>query len=402
MSVLTPSEHAADGVPHAPGTKTAVITGAASGIGRATAFAFTRAGWCTVLVDRDEDELKQVGSELPEAELESAGAGPDEVQLLCATGTHRQATAAEMAELVGDDIVERYPIHDHVATDDDHVEVGPVDATPVLLDRRYVEADVRIITGFVEPHFFAGFSGGPKAVCPGVAGLETILAAHSPARIADPRSTWLSIADNPVHRFVREAVALCPPDFSVDVCIDRERRLTGVFAGAYREAHEAARAFTEQTAVRHVPRRFDVVVTTNSGYPLDRNLYQSTKGMAAAERVVVPGGTIVMAAECCDGLPPEGGFGDMLHRASTIDDLLATAVPAELDRWQVQVFARVVARHRVQLRTDGLADAEVRAAHLEPIADVTEAVADALARAGRAATACVLPQGPLTVATAPG
>ena len=177
------------------------------------------------------------------AELERAGAGPDRVELLCATGTHRQATPTEMADLVGPR--HRGPVPDPrpPSDDGDHVAVGAVDGVPVLLDRRYVEADVRILTGFVEPHFFAGWSGGPKGACPGLAATATILEAHSPARIADARSTWLVTAGNPVHEFVAAATALCPPDLSVDVTIDSRRRLTGVFAGPLPDGHRAACAF---------------------------------------------------------------------------------------------------------------------------------------------------------------
>ena len=145
------------------------------------------------------------------AELERLGAGPDRVELLCATGTHRPAAAEELAALVGPDVMGRYRVHQHVADDGDHVSVGAVGGTPVLIDRRYVEADVRILTGFVEPHFFAGWSGGPKAACPGLAATSTILEAHSPARIADERATWMVTEGNPVHDFVRAATALCPP-----------------------------------------------------------------------------------------------------------------------------------------------------------------------------------------------
>ena len=144
------------------------------------------------------------------AELERAGVPDDRITLLCATGTHRQATAAEMEELVGPGIVARYAIVDHDATGAGHVPVGEVDGVPVLLQREYVEADVRIVTGFVEPHFFAGFSGGPKAVCPGLAATETILEAHHPRRIADARATFVTRAGNPVHDFVRAATALGP------------------------------------------------------------------------------------------------------------------------------------------------------------------------------------------------
>ena len=164
---------------------------------------------------------------------------------------------------------------------------------------RYVEADLRIVTGFVEPHFFAGFSGGPKAVCPGLADLDTILEAHSRRRISEPLATWTVMNGNPVHEFVRQAVDLAPPHLSLDVTIDRERRLTGGFCGPLPGAHLAACESVLHTSVSCVEGPFEVVVTTNGGHPLDRNLYQAVKGMAAAERVVAPGGTIVIAAGMC-------------------------------------------------------------------------------------------------------
>jgi len=334
------------------------------------------------------------------AELERAGAGPERVVLLCATGTHRQATPAEMAALVGADIVSRYRIHDHDSDDGDHVAVGSVDGTPVLLDRRYVEADLRIVTGFVEPHFFAGWSGGPKGACPGLAATSTILEAHAPARIADPRSTWLTTGGNPVHEFVSAAASLCAPHLSVDVTIDRRRRLTGVFAGTLPDSHRAACAFAARHVVQPVDGRFDVVLTSNGGHPLDRNLYQAVKGMAAAERVVAEGGIIVMAAACGDGVPGAGAFARILHDAPTAGALVRPAGPAVLDGWQAQVLGRVLGRAEVWLYSRGLADETVRSALLVPVHDLTEAVAGALASRGPGARLCVLPDGPLTVATA--
>jgi lactate racemase len=331
-------------------------------------------------------------------ELERLGAGPDEVTLLCATGTHRSATASELEELVGPEIVTRYRIHQHVATDDDHVEVGVVDGTPIMLDRHYVEADVRLVTGFVEPHFFAGFSGGPKAVCPGVAALDTILEAHSPARIRNPGSTWLELDSNPVHRFVSEATTLLPPDLSVDVAINRGRQVTSVFVGSLPFAHREACAFVRRTAVGTLPSRCDVVVTSNAGLPLDRNLYQAVKGMAAAERVVRPGGDIVMAASCIDGFPEAGAFARILQAAPSVAALAAPAIAAP-DTWQAQVLARVLATATVHLFTDGLSSDELRAAHLQAVEHPSKTIAEAVGRQGREATVCVLPEGPLTVAS---
>ena len=334
------------------------------------------------------------------AELEQAGAGPDRVQLLCATGTHRRATRAEMAELVGPEVIDRYPIHDHQADDrDGHVQVGEVDGTPILLDRHYVHSDLRIVTGFVEPHFFAGWSGGPKGVCPGLAATTTILEAHSPDRLVDPRSTWMVTDVNPVHRFVRAATALCPPDLSVDVTIDTRRRLTGVFVGPLPDGHRSACAFAARHVTRTVPGRFDVVVSTNGGHPLDRNLYQAVKGLAAAERVVADGGIIVMAAACLDGVPEDGAFARILRRSPSVAELVGPTGPGAVDVWQAQVLGRVLQRAEVRLYAGGLRDADVRAAGMVPVGDLQEAVDEALAERGPRARLCVLPQGPLTVAT---
>ena len=336
------------------------------------------------------------------AELERAGLRPADIELQCATGTHRVATDAEMAELIGPALVSRYRVHQHDAEVSEHVEVGRVDGVAVTIDRRYVDADVRILTGFVEPHFFAGFSGGPKGACPGMASLDTILEAHSPRRIADPRATWLVTEGNPVHDFVRAAVNMVPPTLSLDVAINNSRQLTAAFAGPLPDGHVRACRFVEDTAVQRVGERFDVVVSTNAGYPLDRNLYQAVKGMAAAERVVRAGGTIVMAAACTDGIPAGSPFAQVLDEADVPADFDAAEAPPGQDRWQAQVLARVLRHADVWLHADGLTDDDVRASFLRPVRDVGDAVTEALGSAappGRSQV-CVLPFGPLTVATA--
>jgi nickel-dependent lactate racemase len=332
-------------------------------------------------------------------QLEQSGLPHTAITLLCATGTHRQATSAEMEELVGPDIVARYAIVDHSADRSEHVSVGEVDGVAVRLLRDYVEADLRIITGFVEPHFFAGFSGGPKAVCPGLAATETILEAHHPRRIADARATFVTREGNPVHDFVRAAVRLAPPHLSLDVTINRARQVTAVFAGPLDVAHDAACGFARESATQPVTAPFDVVVSTNGGYPLDRNLYQAVKGMAAAERIVRDGGVIVMAAQCVDGVPGDGAFARVLGDAASADDLINARHGAELDRWQAQVLGRVLQRAQVWLYSDGLGDQATRDALLRPVGDVSAAVAEAVAALGRGARVAVLPEGPLTVAT---
>jgi nickel-dependent lactate racemase len=332
-------------------------------------------------------------------ELARAGVPDGRVTLLCATGTHRQATAAEMQELIGPDLVARYRVVDHDAESDEHVRVGEVDGVAVRLQRDYVEADVRIVTGFVEPHFFAGFSGGPKAVCPGLAATGTILEAHHPRRIADVRATFLTRQGNPVHDFVRAAVALAPPQLSLDVAINRARRVTAVFAGPLAATHDAACAHVGAAARRDVPEPYDLVVSTNGGHPLDRNLYQSVKGMAAADRIRRDGATVLMAAACVDGVPAAGAFARLLAAARTPADLVAASAGPELDRWQAQVLGRVLARGTVGLHSEGLDDGAIRGAQLVPVPDLDEAVAATLAGLGDGARVAVLPEGPLTVAT---
>jgi nickel-dependent lactate racemase len=332
-------------------------------------------------------------------ELARAGVPDDRVTLLCATGTHRQATATEMAELIGAELVARFRVVDHDAQSDEHVSVGEVDGVPVLLQREYVEADLRVVTGFVEPHFFAGFSGGPKAVCPGLAATETILEAHHPRRIADERATFLTRHGNPVHDFVRVATDLAPPHLSLDVAINRARRVTAVFAGPLTATHDAACAHVGRAARREVEAPYDLVVSTNGGHPLDRNLYQAVKGMAAADRVRRPGGTVLMAAACADGVPDDGAFARLLAESRTPDDLIASTAGPELDRWQAQVLGRVLARGAVRLHSEGLVPEAIRSAQLVPAPDLDEAVGDTLAGLGPSARVAVLPEGPLTVAT---
>lgn len=324
--------------------------------------------------------------------LARAGVADERLRLLCATGTHRQATDAEMRDLIGDDLVDRFGVHDHDATDTAaHAEVGTVDDVPVLIDRAYLDCPTRVVTGFVEPHFFAGYSGGPKAVCPGLAATSTVLEAHSPARIADPAATWTVLDGNPVHEFVRAAVELAPPTLSVDVTINAAREVTAVFVGPLPTAHREACAFVQRTSVIELDEPFDVVVTSNAGSPLDRNLYQAVKGMSAADRVVREGGLIICVAQCADGVP-DGEFADLLAAARTPRDLIDS--PSAQDQWQAQVLGRILARAAVGLHST-LPDDVVAGAQLEPVADISAAVRAALPRYG--SRVGVLPEGPLTV-----
>lgn len=323
-----------------------------------------------------------------------------EVTLLVATGTHRANSQAELLEMFGQEVLDRCEVVCHDSRDPATlVDLGVVGAgVPLRLNRRWVEADLRISTGFVEPHFFAGFSGGPKMVAPGLAALETVLVLHDARRIAHPRATFGVIEGNPIHDDIRACAAAAPPQLAVDVLLDDSQAITHVFAGELFTMHREACAAARAIAVQSVPRPFDVVVTGNSGYPLDQNLYQSVKGLSAAARVVRDGGTIVLASECADGLPEHGLFASLLAAASGPEDLLSTVegmAETTTDQWQAQILAGVLTRARVVLYSDGIGSDEAATSMMTKALDLEQAVADAVAFSGR--SVCYLPMGPMVI-----
>jgi nickel-dependent lactate racemase len=335
--------------------------------------------------------------------LEALAHVPDaQIAILVASGTHRATTHDELVEILGAAIVERYRIVVHDAFDDSQlVSLGEVDhQIPVSLNRTWVEADVRITTGFVEPHFFAGFSGGPKMVAPGLAGFKTIMRLHDAEMIRHPDARWGVTEGNPIHDGVRRIAALSGVDFSVDVAINRDRQITHVVAGELFAVHRTVCAVVKRTAMQPCAAPFDVVVTTNSGYPLDQNLYQTVKGMSAAAQVVKQGGVIVCASACSDGFPSHGEYLQMLTERDSADGLLEMInAPGHNrhDQWEVQVQAQIQQRATVLLKNEGLSAAQVRSAHLTPVDDVGLATRDALSRIGPEARLCVLPEGPQTI-----
>jgi lactate racemase len=313
----------------------------------------------------------------------------DDVTLLVATGTHRANTPDELTRMLGADLVARCRIINHDARDDGALTFAGTTSggVPVWLNRHWLEADIRITTGFVEPHFFAGFSGGPKMVAPGLAGLATTLVLHDARHIGHAHAVWGITRGNPIHDDVREIATLTGVTFAVDVALNRDQAITRVFAGTLLDAHAAACAFVKDTAMCPVDGLFDVVLTTNSGYPLDQNLYQAVKGMSAAACIVTPGGTIVCAAECRDGVPEHGPYGRLLRQRRSPAELLEMVEApgfAEQDAWQVQVQALIQRKARVLVKADGLTD-------------VGMAVREALGQAGPGATLAVLPHGPQTI-----
>ncbi len=237
-------------------------------------------------------------------------------------------------------------------------------------------------------------------VAPGLAGLETVMHLHDARRIGHPSATWGVTEGNPVHDDVREIARMTGVDFAVDVTLNRRQAITAVFAGELSVEHAAACRAARADAMRAVEAPFDVVLTTNSGYPLDQNLYQAVKGMSAAAKVVKPGGTIVCAAECRDGLPDHGAYGEILRSrpsAQSLLDMIQAPGYSRPDQWQVQIQAQIQLKAEVFVHAGGLSDHALRAAHFEPAGDVAGTTVGALERAGPDATLCVLPRGPQTI-----
>lgn len=317
------------------------------------------------------------------------------------TGTHRANTDAELRKMLGDGVVDNYRIVTHDARDKESlVKVGTSRfGSDIWLNREFVGASFKLLTGFIEPHFFAGFSGGPKMVMPATAGVETVLRNHGARMIGDPNATWGVTEGNPIWEEIRESALMVAPQFSLNVTLNKQHEITAVFAGDMLASHKAGTAWAKKTAMRAVPAPFDVVLTTNSGYPLDLNVYQTIKGVSAAARILKDGGAIVAASECWDGIPDHGEYKDLLYAARSPEELLAriTAPGFQMpDQWEAQIQAMIQRRCRVYLHS-ALPDEVVRRTMLLPCGDIEERIATLLREYGPDATLCVLPQGPQTI-----
>ena len=316
-------------------------------------------------------------------------------------GTHRANTQEELAGMLGWDIVNTVRIENHDAFDDAKlVRVGRNSyGSEVYFNKTYVEAKFKIVTGFIEPHFFAGFSGGPKGINPGVTGIKTILDFHNAEMIGHPLSTWGVIEGNILQDAATQNCLMAKPDFMLNVTLNGEKQITGVVAGDVIAAHREGCKFVKETAMYAVDEPFDIVVTTNSGYPLDQNLYQTVKGMSAAAQIVKQGGAIISASECSDGVPDHGNYAKILKMRDTAGELLEMICDPEFclfDQWQVQVQAMV------QLKADcylfsTLDPQIVKNAKFTPIDCVEATLQQLCQKIGPQVRVAVLPLGPLTI-----
>lgn len=334
----------------------------------------------------------------------AAGIPLAQIVILVATGLHRPNLGAELAELIGDPwVLEHVRIENHDARDDAAmVDLGrtPTRGTPVMINRHLVDADLRIATGLVEPHFMAGWSGGRKVIAPGVAGHQTIRTFHSARFMADPLAVQCNLVGNPLHAEQLEIVRLLGEVYSLNVVLDDHRRPVHVTFGDVLAAHQAAVVFAESASQIRVPRKFATVVTSSAGYPLDKTYYQTIKGMVTPLDILEPGGTLIIASECSEGFgSPEFVAAQGRLVALGPDRFLATLTAkdlADVDEWQSQMQLKPLRAGRVQLFTDHLSAEERRLTGVELIDSVDAAIAASIARTGDPHVA-IVPEGPYVV-----
>jgi lactate racemase len=336
--------------------------------------------------------------------LLDAGVPRAGITVLVATGLHRANEGAELAELVGDPwVLETVSVANHDATvDRDHVLLGrtPGRGTVVRLDRRLMAADLKIATGLVEPHFMAGWSGGRKVIAPGVAHAETITTFHNSAFMAHPRAANCVLDGNPLHEEQLAIVGMLGGALALNTVIDDRRRLAFVNFGEIVASHLEAVAFARRYAQVAVPRRFHTVVTSAAGYPLDKTYYQTVKGMVGPLDILEPGGDLIVASACSEGMGSKHYVEAQRRLVDLGPDGFAASIErkphADIDEWQTQMQLRPMRVGRVRLYTDGLDAIAAGLTGAERVHDLAGAVAESMAR-HRDPHVAFVPEGPYVV-----
>jgi nickel-dependent lactate racemase len=334
--------------------------------------------------------------------LRASGIPRERILILVATGLHRANDRDELIEMVGKEIVEGYRIENHHGKAlDEHTYCGESPrGVPIWIDSRYVDADFKITTGLIEPHLMAGYSGGRKLICPGIAALETIKVWHGPTFLEHPRADCGILDGNPVHEENTWIGRHVGCDFIVNTVIDAQRHVLKVVAGDMEAAFEEGVAFVRGVVTDRVDAPVDVVVTCSAGYPLDTTFYQAVKGLVGALGVVKQGGTIVMAASLTEGIgSPEFQqlFDENVSLAGFVERIIGTDYFV-MDQWQLEELAKVCRKAKVKIVSDGLDGDTLGRLFVESAESVEAAVEDSIAEYGPDTTIAVIPKGPYVLA----
>jgi nickel-dependent lactate racemase len=337
-------------------------------------------------------------------DLLAAGVPADGICVLVATGLHRPNEGAELAELIGDPwVLSTVRVLNHFARNDaDHIDLGFTSTrrTPVKLDRSLVQAGLKIVTGLVEPHFMAGYSGGRKVIAPGVAHADTIRTFHNSRFMEDPLARACNLDGNPLHEEQLEIVRMLGDVYALNTVIDEDRHLVRVTFGEVIASHLAAVDFVRASTEIKVPRKFKTVVTSCAGYPLDKTYYQTVKGMVTPLDILEPGGTLIVASECSEGLG-SSEFRECQERLVRLgpDAFLQALLKkplADIDEWESEMLLKPVRVGRVQLYTTGLSGDDRRLTGVDMVDSVDAAITDSLARSNDPDVA-LIPEGPSVV-----
>ena len=334
----------------------------------------------------------------------ASGIAKEKISVLVATGLHRPNLDEELTELVGDPwVLDNVRVENHYARNEAaHIDLGFTKTrhTPVKLDRLFVEADLRIATGLVEPHFMAGWSGGRKVIAPGVAHHETIRTFHSARFMEDPLAVQCNLIGNPLHEEQLEIVRMLGDVYALNTVLDEERDLVCVTFGEIIASHQAAVDFVSAATSIAYPRKFSTVVTSSAGYPLDKTYYQTIKGMVTPLDILEPGGTLIIASQCSEGF----GSAEFREAQARLVELgperfLATLMAknlAEIDEWQTEMQLKPMRLGKVELYTTGLAGEDRRLTGVDMIDDLTDAIERSIVRSGDPNVA-IIPEGPYVV-----
>ncbi len=334
--------------------------------------------------------------------IENAGVPRSGITILIATGLHRPNEGEELVELVGEDIARNYRVENHHGKENsehDFLGVTPR-GVPVYIDSRYVRAELKITTGLIEPHLMAGYSGGRKVICPGIAGIETVKVWHGPKFLEHPNADCGIVEGNPVHEENTHIALMTGCDFIVNVCVDGNRQITWAGAGDMIKAWEAGVAFVRQVVRVPIKEPVDIVLTSCAGYPLDITWYQAVKGLTGALPILKKGGTIILVASLTEGLgSPE--FQQVLKENPDLQAFKKRILETDyfiMDQWQLEEFAKVIEKGKVKVFSKGLEHSILSKCHVTPVESVEKAVADSLKEYGPSAQIAVIPKGPYVLA----
>ena len=334
--------------------------------------------------------------------LEQQGISRDNITILIATGIHRPNEGKELEEMVGRSIMDSYQIVNHFSQKPEtHAYLGETNnGTPVYIDKTYLAADLKIVTGLIEPHLMAGYSGGRKAICPGLASIETMKIMHGPELMEHPKSAVGILDGNPFHMEATEIALMAGVDFNLNVAIDKKRQITGVFAGNLVESHLAGAQFVESQAKVTIPEPVDAVVVSSAGYPLDTTFYQAIKGLLTAVEIVKQGGSILLVAACSEGIGSKP-FTDLIFKT---DDLTAFVEglynPANfvIDQWQLEELAKVARKADIYFYTDGIPYQQRSKLFVHPLKKPQDGIEDIIKRYGDNVQIAAIPEGPYILA----